>query len=34
MVDNLQFKDGQEGLASFKEKRKPIWSHSTDKLVW
>lgn len=27
MVDNLQLKDGQEGINSFIEKRKPKWSN-------
>ncbi|CRK93353.1 CLUMA_CG006895, isoform A [Clunio marinus] len=27
MVDNLQLKDGQEGIKSFIEKRKPVWSN-------
>lgn len=26
MADNLQLKDGQEGIKSFIEKRKPVWS--------
>lgn len=26
MVDNLQLRDGQEGIKSFIEKRKPNWS--------
>ncbi|XP_041361510.1 enoyl-CoA hydratase domain-containing protein 3, mitochondrial-like isoform X2 [Gigantopelta aegis] len=29
MIDNLALYDGQEGVKSFAEKRKPIWSHST-----
>lgn len=28
MVNNLKLKDAQEGLRSFKEKRKPTWSHT------
>ena len=32
MVDNLAFKDAQEGIAAFKEKRKPIWIHSDEKI--
>lgn len=31
MVDNLQTNDGQEGVRSFVEKRKPLWSHFEDK---
>ncbi|XP_048510333.1 enoyl-CoA hydratase domain-containing protein 3, mitochondrial isoform X2 [Athalia rosae] len=31
MLKNSQMKDGQEGMRSFVEKRKPIWSHSDDK---
>lgn len=30
MVDNLALPDGQEGIRSFIEKRKPNWSHSRD----
>ena len=32
MVDNLAYKDAQEGIAAFKEKRKPVWIHSDDKI--
>ena len=32
MVDNLTYKDAQEGIAAFKEKRKPIWIHSDEKM--
>lgn len=28
MCENLQLKDGQEGVRSFVEKRKPKWAHS------
>ena len=28
MVDNVNLNDGQEGISSFVEKRKPQWSHS------
>ena len=31
MVDNLKLKDAQEGIKSFSEKRKPVWSHSFEK---
>lgn len=31
MVENLSFKDTQEGITAFFEKRKPRWTHSTDK---
>lgn len=27
MVDNINMKDGQEGIRSFIEKRKPKWNH-------
>ncbi|KAH9402127.1 Enoyl-CoA hydratase domain-containing protein 3, mitochondrial [Tyrophagus putrescentiae] len=30
MVDNLQLKDGQEGIKAFIGKRKPAWSHSSE----
>lgn len=30
MVENLALPDGQEGIRSFIEKRKPNWSHSRD----
>lgn len=30
MVENIATKDGQEGVRSFIEKRKPIWNHSQD----
>jgi len=33
MVDNLQFKDCQEGIAAFVEKRKPNWCHTQEKFV-
>ena len=32
MVDNLGYKDAQEGIAAFKEKRKPVWIHSDEKV--
>lgn len=28
MVNNINMKDGQEGIKSFVEKRKPVWSHT------
>ncbi|KAK0172633.1 hypothetical protein PV328_005929 [Microctonus aethiopoides] len=31
MIGNLELKDAQEGIKSFIEKRKPIWSHKFDK---
>ena len=31
MVDNLSYKDAQEGIAAFKEKRKPVWIHTDEK---
>ncbi|XP_063605331.1 enoyl-CoA hydratase domain-containing protein 3, mitochondrial-like [Penaeus indicus] len=30
MVNNINMKDGQEGITSFVEKRKPIWSHTDE----
>lgn len=30
MVENIATTDGQEGIRSFIEKRKPIWTHSKD----
>lgn len=30
MVSNINMKDGQEGVRSFVDKRKPIWTHSRD----
>lgn len=30
MVDNIATNDGQEGVRSFIEKRKPIWKHSPE----
>jgi hypothetical protein len=32
MVENLSITDGQEGIKSFIEKRKPVWSHNTKKV--
>ncbi|XP_046991551.1 enoyl-CoA hydratase domain-containing protein 3, mitochondrial isoform X2 [Schistocerca americana] len=31
MVNNLAMSDGQEGVRSFIEKRKPCWTHSSEK---
>ncbi|XP_028288434.1 enoyl-CoA hydratase domain-containing protein 3, mitochondrial [Parambassis ranga] len=31
MVDNLALRDGQEGIRAFIEKRKPVWSHKSEK---
>ncbi|XP_076282308.1 enoyl-CoA hydratase domain-containing protein 3, mitochondrial isoform X2 [Lasioglossum baleicum] len=31
MVHNLKMKDAQEGIKSFIEKRKPVWSHNYEK---
>lgn len=30
MAENLTLSDGQEGLKSFVEKRKPVWKHDTN----
>ena len=30
MVDNLQLRDAQEGIAAFVEKRKPNWCHTDE----
>lgn len=30
MVDNIATTDGQEGIRSFIEKRKPVWTHSSE----
>jgi enoyl-CoA hydratase/carnithine racemase len=32
MVDNLRFRDTQDGLKAFSAKQKPVWSHSNHKL--
>lgn len=32
MLDNLKYEDTQNGFKSFAEKKKPIWSHSENKL--
>lgn len=32
MVENLKYKDAQEGISAFKEKRKPTWSHTSEKI--
>uniref|UniRef100_A0A3B3YM96 Enoyl-CoA hydratase domain-containing protein 3, mitochondrial n=1 Tax=Poecilia mexicana TaxID=48701 RepID=A0A3B3YM96_9TELE len=32
MVDNLALIDGQEGIQAFLEKRKPVWSHKSEKV--
>ena len=31
MVENLRYADAQEGLAAFKEKRKPNWTHTDER---
>ena len=31
MVDNLEYRDAQEGIAAFIEKRKPNWCHTQEK---
>ncbi|MCL4127509.1 UNVERIFIED_CONTAM: hypothetical protein GTU68_056613 [Idotea baltica] len=30
MVDNVNMKDGQEGIQSFIQKRKPVWTHERE----
>lgn len=30
MVDNLALHDGQEGIRAFLEKRRPLWTNSTE----
>ncbi len=32
MVDNLAYRDAQEGIKAFKEKAKPSWSHTDEKV--
>ena len=32
MADNLWYKDAQEGIAAFKEKRTPVFGHTRDKV--
>ena len=32
MVNNLAYKDAQEGIAAFTEKTKPNWLHSDEKV--
>ncbi len=27
MVENLSYRDAQEGISAFKDKRKPVWTH-------
>lgn len=31
MLQNLELKDAQEGIKSFVEKRKPVWSNKFEK---
>ncbi|XP_030635180.1 enoyl-CoA hydratase domain-containing protein 3, mitochondrial [Chanos chanos] len=31
MVDNLALRDGQEGIRAFLEKRRPVWTNSSEK---
>ena len=33
MVDNLKYADAQEGISAFKDKRKPVWTHTDDKVL-
>lgn len=30
MVENISTNDGQEGIRSFIEKRRPVWTHAKD----
>lgn len=30
MIDNIAMNDGQEGIRSFIEKRRPVWKHSDE----
>lgn len=30
MTDNIRMRDGQEGISSFIEKRKPTWTHADE----
>ncbi|KAM4747190.1 enoyl-CoA hydratase domain-containing protein 3, mitochondrial [Rhinophrynus dorsalis] len=30
MIENLSWKDGQEGIEAFSQKRKPVWTNSKD----
>ena len=32
MVDNLRYRDAQEGIEAFKEKRHPAWCHTDEKV--
>jgi hypothetical protein len=32
MVENLSLKDCQEGIRAFKQKSKPVWLHTDEKV--
>ena len=32
MAENLRYRDCQEGIAAFKEKRVPVFCHTEDKV--
>ena len=33
MAENLRYRDCQEGIAAFKEKRAPVFCHTEDKVA-
>ena len=33
MIENLKLKDTQLGLKAFAEKKKPVWTHSSEKVA-
>jgi hypothetical protein len=32
MIENLNYEDTQNGLKSFAQKKKPVWTHSDKKV--